>query len=33
MLDDGLKAQAIADAATRSLTRKCTEGIDYPRLS
>lgn len=32
-LDDGLKAQAIAEAATRSLTSKCTEPIDYPRLS
>jgi myo-inositol 2-dehydrogenase / D-chiro-inositol 1-dehydrogenase len=32
-LDDGPKAQAIAEAATRSLTSKCTEPIDYPRLS
>ena len=32
-LDDGLRAQAIAEAATRSLTSRCAEPIDYPRLS
>jgi myo-inositol 2-dehydrogenase / D-chiro-inositol 1-dehydrogenase len=32
-LDDGLRAQAIAEAATRSLTSRCAEPVDYPRLS
>ena len=32
-LDDGLKAQAIAEAATRSLSSQCTESITYEQLT
>jgi myo-inositol 2-dehydrogenase/D-chiro-inositol 1-dehydrogenase len=32
-LDDGLKAQAIAEAATRSLTSKRSEPVTYYELS